>query len=65
MGRHPLNDNFGLFEGADMKLVATLFPLAKTAKPEEIATATAHLASSEACFVTGIGFPFDGGQTTG
>ena len=61
----PLIENFEMPEGADMDLVTKLFSLVEQAEPEEIATAVAYLASSEARYVTGIAFPIDGGQTAG
>jgi len=61
----PLIENFEMPEGADLDLVAKLFSLVEQAEPEEIATAVAYLASSEARYVTGIAFPIDGGQTAG
>jgi len=61
----PLIENFEMPEGADMNLVSKLFSLVEQAEPEEIATAVAYLASSEARYVTGIAFPMDGGQTAG
>jgi meso-butanediol dehydrogenase/(S,S)-butanediol dehydrogenase/diacetyl reductase len=61
----PLIENFEMPEGADMNLVTKLFSLVEQAEPEEIATAVAYLASSEARYVTGIAFPIDGGQTAG
>ena len=61
----PLTKNLEFPEGADMQLISRLFPLLDSAEPEEIATAVAYLASSEARFVTGITFPIDGGQTAG
>lgn len=61
----PLIENFEMPEGADMNLLLKLYPLFEQAEPEEIATAVAYLASSEARYVTGIAFPIDGGQTAG
>jgi len=60
-----LVENLQIPENADMNLMAKLFPLVEQAEPEEIATAVAYLASSEARFVTGSVFAIDGGQTAG
>ncbi len=60
-----LVENIQVPEDVDMNLMAKLFPLVEHAEPEEIATAVAYLASSEARFVTGTVFAIDGGQTAG
>jgi meso-butanediol dehydrogenase/(S,S)-butanediol dehydrogenase/diacetyl reductase len=61
----PLSAGFELPGGADPDLMQRLFPLIEMSQPEEIAAAIAYLASEEARFVTGVGFPIDGGQTAG
>lgn len=61
----PLSAGFELPEGADPNLMQRLFPLLEMSQPDEIAAAIAYLASDEARFVTGVGFPIDGGQTAG
>lgn len=61
----PLSAGFELPEGADPNLMQRLFPLLEMSQPEEVAAAIAYLASDEARFVTGVGFPIDGGQTAG
>lgn len=42
--------------------VIGLIPMGRLAKPEEIASAALFLASDESSFVTGVGFPVDGGR---
>ena len=61
----PLTENIKFPENPDMNLLARLAPLVEAAQPEEIATAVAYLASSEARFVTGAAFAIDGCQTAG
>jgi meso-butanediol dehydrogenase/(S,S)-butanediol dehydrogenase/diacetyl reductase len=61
----PLMQNFSIPEDADQSLMLRLFPLLDIAKPEEIASAVAYLASEEARYITGIALPIDGGQTAG
>jgi meso-butanediol dehydrogenase/(S,S)-butanediol dehydrogenase/diacetyl reductase len=60
-----LVENLQVPEDADTNLMAKLYPLVAQADPEEIATAVAYLASSEARYVTGSVFAIDGGQTAG
>lgn len=55
--------NVSLPENADMDLLGRLFPVMEMAQPEEIATAVAYMASSEARFITGEALVIDGGQT--
>lgn len=52
-------------EGADMQLFQKLMPLMAVAEPEEIASAVAYLASSEARYVNGATLHIDGAQTAG
>ncbi|SCK57050.1 SDR family NAD(P)-dependent oxidoreductase [Streptomyces sp. WMMB 322] len=40
-----------------------LHPLGRTGLPEEVASAVAHLLSSEAAYITGVTLPVDGGRT--
>jgi meso-butanediol dehydrogenase/(S,S)-butanediol dehydrogenase/diacetyl reductase len=61
----PLVHGFVPPEDADPALFARLMPLLPMAEAEEIASAVAYLASTEARFVTGIEFAIDGGQTAG
>jgi meso-butanediol dehydrogenase/(S,S)-butanediol dehydrogenase/diacetyl reductase len=61
----PLMDSFVIPEGADMDLMAKLFPLMPAAQAEEIAGAVAYLASPEARYITGEALAIDGGQTAG
>jgi meso-butanediol dehydrogenase / (S,S)-butanediol dehydrogenase / diacetyl reductase len=55
--------DFAFPEGADDRLMDKLLPLMRAAKPDEIATLIAYLASDEARYVTGAAWPIDGGQT--
>ena len=48
---------------AAMREVAAAQPLGRIAESSEIAAAIAFLASDEAGFITGVGFPVDGGVT--
>jgi meso-butanediol dehydrogenase/(S,S)-butanediol dehydrogenase/diacetyl reductase len=59
----PLAQNLSLPEDPDMDLLNRLFPLIDAAKPEEIASAVAYIASDEARFITGEALAIDGGQT--
>jgi meso-butanediol dehydrogenase/(S,S)-butanediol dehydrogenase/diacetyl reductase len=59
----PLAENLSLPEDPDMDLLSRLFPLHDAAKPEEIASAVAYIASDEARFITGEALAIDGGQT--
>jgi NAD(P)-dependent dehydrogenase (short-subunit alcohol dehydrogenase family) len=52
-------------EGGDAAMFGRMMPLLPLARPEEIATVVAYLASDEARFVTGTTFSIDGGQTAG
>ena len=45
-----------------VKKAATLTPMGRTARPEEIAEAAVFLLSDKASYVTGIAMPVDGGQ---
>ena len=38
-------------------------PLGRWAKPEDVASAVAFLASDEASFITGVTLPVDGGRS--
>ncbi|WP_394940720.1 SDR family NAD(P)-dependent oxidoreductase [Psychromicrobium sp. YIM B11713] len=49
--------------GADKML--PFCPLGRVGEPEDIASAIAFLASSDASWITGVTLPVDGGQTTG
>ena len=57
----------GLSEGEDMTAVleeeASLHPLGRIGKPEEVAEAVYFLASDAASFITGVLLPVDGGFT--
>jgi NAD(P)-dependent dehydrogenase (short-subunit alcohol dehydrogenase family) len=45
--------------------MAAGIPLARLARPEDVAAAAVYLASDEAAFVTGVAFPVDGGLMAG
>jgi meso-butanediol dehydrogenase/(S,S)-butanediol dehydrogenase/diacetyl reductase len=50
----------------DMAKIGRLSPkTGKASAPGEIAAAVAYLASADACNITGILLPVDGGQTAG
>ena len=62
----PLSRGLSPPEDIDEALFNRMLSLVQPwAKPEEIATAIAYLASDEARFVTGTEFAIDGGQTAG
>ena len=51
---------------ADLQKIGRMMPkTGKASAPEEIAAAVAYLASADACSVTGIALPVDGGQVAG
>ena len=58
-------DNFEFPEGADMELLAPLFPKVDAAEPAEIAAAVAYLASDDARYISGAILPVDGAQVAG
>jgi NAD(P)-dependent dehydrogenase (short-subunit alcohol dehydrogenase family) len=45
------------------EFLESLHPMGRLGEPEEIASAAAFLASSDASFVTGVALPIDGGYT--
>lgn len=62
----PLIQKTTIPEWADLKKIYHMATkTGKASKPEEIAAAVAYLASADACNVTGIALPVDGGQTAG
>ena len=46
-----------------MEKIVDRIPLGRAAKPEEIASVIAFLASEDASFVNGVNLPVDGGVT--
>jgi NAD(P)-dependent dehydrogenase (short-subunit alcohol dehydrogenase family) len=53
--------NSGFTEAAEG--IASTFPLARIAKPEEVAAGAVFLAGDESSYLTGAALPIDGGQT--
>ncbi len=45
--------------------LAALYPLGRVGEPEDIAAAVAFLASADACWITGVTLPVEGGVLTG
>ena len=60
-----LSQFFGRENGADIEDLKTAYksnvPMGRVARPEEIASAAAFLASDDASWVTGVALPVDGG----
>jgi NAD(P)-dependent dehydrogenase (short-subunit alcohol dehydrogenase family) len=60
-----LSQFFGRDNGADIEDLKTAYksnvPMGRVARPEEIASAAAFLASDDASWVTGVALPVDGG----
>jgi NAD(P)-dependent dehydrogenase (short-subunit alcohol dehydrogenase family) len=50
---------------ADLARFARMYPLGRVGEPDDIAAATAFLASDEASWITGITLPVEGGLLTG
>ncbi len=59
----PLQDKFGVPEGANFKRLLKITSPWGNAKPEEVAGAVAYVASPEARYMTGSIVAFDGGLT--
>ncbi len=59
----PLQDKFGVPEGANYKRLLKITSPWGNAKPEEVASAVAFVASPEARYMTGSIVSFDGGLT--
>jgi len=59
----PMLESFQLPEGADPDKILKLMTPLGAAKPEEVATVIAFLASEQGRYVTGSIYPIDGGLT--
>jgi NAD(P)-dependent dehydrogenase (short-subunit alcohol dehydrogenase family) len=59
----PITAQYGLPEGADLALVATILPFGAPGLPGEVAAAIAFLASDDASHVNGVVLKVDGGKT--
>jgi NAD(P)-dependent dehydrogenase (short-subunit alcohol dehydrogenase family) len=61
----PVDEQFPSKEGAAeaRKQITAMTPLARLARPEEIASAALFLASDQSSYVAGIDLPVDGGLT--
>lgn len=59
----PMTEEIRSTEGAPAFL-ASLHPIGRLGKPEEVAAVIAFLASDDASFITGVAMPVDGGYTS-
>ena len=62
MARMPLILG-GLDTPENRSNILSSIPLGRFATPEDVANATAFLASDEAAFITGVELPVDGGRS--
>jgi NAD(P)-dependent dehydrogenase (short-subunit alcohol dehydrogenase family) len=59
----PISGQYGIPDGADAGLVATILPFGGLGMPGEVAAAITFLASEEASHVNGVVLKVDGGKT--
>ena len=62
---HPGFVDTPILGDTDREMLRNLTPMGRLARPEEIASVIAFLASDEASFITGAEFVIDGGYTAG
>ena len=66
VGRTPmLASMFKPDDQAGIDRVVATIPLGRLCEPEDVAAAAVYLASDEACYVTGVILPVDGGRLVG